>query len=250
MRREVYHQDWPAPLSGEQQLELFREMARAQSSMGWSRLWRAAACRAQCLEGLGAAERASRRATARYQRARNRLWETSMRLVLHCAGRYAGSSVGVEELVSLGAMRLQYAIERFDYRRGVQFSTYCVVALQRDFTRAVEQAGRRRARERSLGVVGEDLRSWESLLGGVVPGDYDQPAGDEETLGEIRRAVAALPARERRIVLARCGRETLPTIAGQLGKSKERVRQLEARAIRRVADRIGGGVPKQSLAKV
>jgi len=177
-----------------------------------------------------------RRAVGRYERIRNRLWETSMRLVVHWAGRYAGRVLGAEDLISLGALRLQYAIDRFDPSRGVQFSTYCTVALQRDFARAVEQAGRRRAKEQSRGVVGENLDPWESLLGGTSPEDYDQPSGDERLLEEIRLAIAALPARERGIVHARCDRETLPVIAGRMGKSKERVRQLESRAIRRVSD--------------
>jgi RNA polymerase sigma factor (sigma-70 family) len=246
----MYHQDWPAPLSGEQQLELCRQMAQARHGIRYARIWAQAACRVQSLEGGVVARRAMRRAVGRYEQIRNRLWETSMRLVVYWAGRYAGRACSAEDLISLGAVRLQYAIERFDPGRGVQFSTYCTVALQRDFARAVEQAGRRLSRERSLGVPGEDMRAWESLLGTTAPGDYDQPSGDERLLEEIRLAIADLPARERGVVFARCERETLPVIAGRMGKSKERVRQLEARALGRVADKIGGGKPLGSLAKV
>ena len=250
MKREAWHQDWPAPLPGDQQLELFREMARTRHGIRYARIWAQAACCAQSLEGGVVARGAMRRAVERYQAIRNRLWETNMRLVVGLAGRYAGRAVSCEELVCLGALRLQYAIERFDPARGVQFSTYCTVALQRDFARAVEQAGRRRARERSLGVLGEDLGPWESLLGCTAPGDYDQPSGDERLLAEVRDAIESLPARERGVVYARCDHESLPSIAGRERISKERVRQLEQRAISWVSKRVGGVSKPLSLAKV
>ena len=250
MKRQAYHQDWPAPLTGEQQLAIFRELAQARQGIRYARIWKQAACAAQSLEGSVVARAAMQRAVGRYERIRNRLWETNMRLVVGLAGRYAGRACSCEDLISLGALRLQYAIERFDCQRGVQFSTYCTVALQRDFARAVEQASRRQTRERSLGVVGENLDSWESLLGGVAAEEYDQPSGDERLLEEIRQAIAALPARERSVVRARCGGETLPVIAERMNRSKERVRQLERRALGRVAERLGAGKPQGSLARV
>lgn len=250
MRRQAYHQDWPAPLTGEQQLGLCRELARARQGIRYARIWCQAACRVQSLQGGVVARGACRRAVGRYQAIRNRLWETNMRLVVGLAGRWGGRAVGVEDLVSLGALRLQHAIERFDVTRGVQLSTYCTIAICREFARAVGQAGRVLAHERSLGVLGEDMRPWESLLGTQGPEDYDQPAADERSLDEIRLAIECLPAREREVVVSRCSRDTMPVLAERLGISRERVRQIEERGIRRVAERIGGGKPKLSLAKV
>lgn len=64
----------------------------------------------------------------------------------------------------------------------------------------------------------------------------------EETVDQVRRAIATLPDREMTIIAARFGiggfdrRHTLEEIADDYGLSKERVRQLEHESLRRIRE--------------
>jgi len=86
----------------------------------------------------------------------------------------------------------------------------------------------------------------ESELGDAFPDpDVDDPLeeADEAQRGQtIRRALAALPEREHRIVELRYGFVgepwTLDAIGHELSLTRERVRQLEARALARMGRRL------------
>jgi RNA polymerase sigma-32 factor len=70
---------------------------------------------------------------------------------------------------------------------------------------------------------------------------FAQVEGEEDMVGVLRKAIEDLPPREREIMRARWltdAPETLEAIGGRFGISKERVRQIEDRAKRRVRDRV------------
>jgi RNA polymerase primary sigma factor len=76
--------------------------------------------------------------------------------------------------------------------------------------------------------------------------DPAEAAADSFQRLAVRRAVAALPAREQRILALRFGFDgemrTLDEIGKELGLTRERVRQLERDALTRVADELAGVV--------
>jgi RNA polymerase primary sigma factor len=88
--------------------------------------------------------------------------------------------------------------------------------------------------------IGDDA---DGELGDLLadPDGFDAVEEAERTLRDagIRRAVAALPERERRVVELRFGFDgetrTLEAIGKELGLTRERVRQLEASAFARLA---------------
>ncbi len=57
-------------------------------------------------------------------RARNRLIESNLRLVVSIAKGYKGHNLPMEDLIQEGNIGLMKAIERFDYKKGFRFSTY------------------------------------------------------------------------------------------------------------------------------
>lgn len=57
-------------------------------------------------------------------KAKHRLIEHNLRLVVHIVKKYRGSSEEQEELVSIGTFGLMKAVDTFDYRKGAKFSTY------------------------------------------------------------------------------------------------------------------------------
>ena len=62
--------------------------------------------------------------TARGKRARQRLIECNLRLVIYVARRYTSLGLPLEDLVQEGNMGLMEAAERYDHTRGTRFSTY------------------------------------------------------------------------------------------------------------------------------
>jgi RNA polymerase primary sigma factor len=69
--------------------------------------------------------------------ARQRMIESNVRLVHAVAGPYRGSSVPFADLVQEGTIGLIAAVERFDHRREVKFSTYAVWWIRRSILDAI-----------------------------------------------------------------------------------------------------------------
>jgi RNA polymerase primary sigma factor len=69
--------------------------------------------------------------------AKQRMIESNLRLVHTVAGPYRGSSVPFADLVQEGTIGLIRAVERFDHRREVKFSTYAVWWIRRSILDAI-----------------------------------------------------------------------------------------------------------------
>jgi len=69
--------------------------------------------------------------------AKQRMIESNVRLVHAVAGPYRGSSVPFADLVQEGTIGLIRAVERFDHRRGVKFSTFAVWWIRRSILDAI-----------------------------------------------------------------------------------------------------------------
>lgn len=57
-------------------------------------------------------------------RAKHKLIEHNLRLVVHIVKKYRNSAEEQEELISIGTFGLMKAVESFDYTKGAKFSTY------------------------------------------------------------------------------------------------------------------------------
>lgn len=165
---------------------------------------------------------------------RNRLVRANMRLVVSVAKRLAGDRDTLEDLIEEGVFTLLRAIERFDYDRGFRFSTYATRALHRQFVRTVQRRRQDLARCQSSSV---DQYSDESA--GRSASAFTESRWEMLT-GCLRSMLSKLDQRERAIVRARFalgGEEkvqTLSKLAKKLGVCKERVRQLEKRALEKL----------------
>ena len=161
---------------------------------------------------------------------RGRVIECNLRLVVSLSRRFADDRGGFEELVSEGNMILMKAVDRFDYGRGFRFSTYATHAVQRHYFRIFQTRQRRRKREQI--TPGE-------VLGDLMPPVVDpvqlDPVGDVRQL--MGRWQECLDSRERYIISTRFGVDgqpearTLRDLSAELGISKERVRQVQIRAM-------------------
>lgn len=101
---------------------------------------------AQCIErGRAAAVRPNqpghRELIEAGDRARNRLIEANLRLVIHVARRYKGFEMDLMDLIQEGNLGLMHAVEKYDYHKGYKFSTYAIWWIRQAITRALtEQA--------------------------------------------------------------------------------------------------------------
>jgi RNA polymerase primary sigma factor len=69
-------------------------------------------------------------------RARDRMINSNLRLVVSIAKRYTGSGVPLLDLIQDGTLGLIHAVEKFDWRRGFKFSTYATWWILQSVQRA------------------------------------------------------------------------------------------------------------------
>ena len=162
---------------------------------------------------------------------RDELIRSNLRLVMSIAKRFAEESFLFEDLVSEGAIAVMNAVEHFDYQRGFRFSTYATQAVRRCFYRLLA----RRAKQRN--AIGGAFAELLDSIPCSEPSNELSEKTVESLRVKVREILTVLDAREQSIIQARFGMknlapgQTLQRIADQLGVCKERVRQLEQRAM-------------------
>ena len=162
---------------------------------------------------------------------KNQIVRANLRLVVSIAKRHVGPSDNFFELVSDGNMSLIRAVEKFDYARGNKFSTYASWAIMKNFARTIPDELRRRDR----------FRTSEAEMFSAAPDrrsdQYGQESAQSQRVVQIGRILEKLDEREQKIIMSRFGLDhsteplTLKEVGQEMGVTKERVRQIEARAL-------------------
>lgn len=162
---------------------------------------------------------------------KNQIVRANLRLVVSIAKRHVGPLENFFELVSDGNMSLMRAVEKFDFGRGFKFSTYASWAIMKNFARTIPYEHRRRDRFRSTPVERftstEDLRSDQ----------YARESSQVQQRSLVTSILGRLDEREQQIVIRRFGLQrgreplTLKQVGAELGVTKERIRQIEVRAL-------------------
>lgn len=71
------------------------------------------------------------------EEAKNKLIESNLKLVISVAFRYTGQGLDLMDLIQEGNLGLIRAAEKYDFRKGVRFSTYATRWIRQAITRAI-----------------------------------------------------------------------------------------------------------------
>lgn len=164
---------------------------------------------------------------------KDQLINANMRLVVSIAKRHTAPTSNFFELLSDGNMSLIRAVEKFDFSRGNKFSTYASWAIMKNFARSIPEEQHRRDRY----VTGQD--ELFEMAPDTRTVEQECLASVEQAAHKINRLLEYLDPRERQIIRMRAGLDssegmTLEKIGEQLGITKERVRQLNVRAMKKL----------------
>jgi len=165
---------------------------------------------------------------------KNQISRCNLRLVVSIAKKRVTPDQNFFELVSDGNLSLLRAVEKFDYARGNKFSTYASWAIMKNFARTIPTEYRQRDRFRTshdeLFDMTQEKRANPTLEESI----------QQDRVSKIQRVLDRLDERERQIIVGRFGLDhaqepqTLKEVGAELGVTKERIRQIEARALNKL----------------
>jgi RNA polymerase sigma factor (sigma-70 family) len=166
----------------------------------------------------------------RYQGIRRYLAERHLGLAYAMAGRYRGSACEQDDLVSAAMGALLRAIEQFDPWKGYRFSSYACTAIVRELTNHGRRALRYQRRfPFSPGVALEPAERVDTRTELYVERLH---RALDINLGDLNALESRVLAQ--RFPLDHKPQSTLSVIGRAVGLSKERVRQIQNTALRKL----------------
>ena len=182
--------------------------------------------------------------TSEDKEARSALIEHNLRLVVYIARKFDNTSVGVEDLISIGTIGLIKAINTFDVDKNIKLATYASRCIENEILMYLRRNNKTKLEVSIDEPLNVDWDGNELLLSDILGTDEDVIYRDMENEAErriLRNAVAKLSERERTIVSLRFGLDTpdgqemtQKEVAAYLGISQSYISRLEKKIMKRL----------------
>ena len=173
---------------------------------------------------------------------RRTLIERNLRLVAYIARKFENTGVGMEDLVSIGAIGLIKGVNTFDATKRIKLATYASRCIENEILMHLRKTSKLRLEISIDEPLNIDWDGNELLLSDILGTDSDDGSKrleDEVDEQLLLKALMRLNDREKRIMELRFGlfgneEYTQKQVADMLGISQSYISRLEKRIIRQL----------------
>ena len=186
--------------------------------------------------------------TEEEKKARSRLIEHNLRLVVYIAKKFDNTSVGVEDLISIGTIGLIKAINTFNPDKNIKLATYASRCIENEILMYLRRTNKTKLEVSIDEPLNVDWDGNELLLSDILGTDEDvisKGIEDEVEKKLLQNAIDHLSPRERKIVELRFGltradgeEMTQKEVADLMGISQSYISRLEKKIMRRLKKEI------------
>lgn len=186
--------------------------------------------------------------TERDKEAKATLIEHNLRLVVYIAKKFDNTSVGVEDLISIGTIGLIKAINTFNPEKNIKLATYASRCIENEILMYLRRNNKTKMEVSIDEPLNVDWDGNELLLSDILGTDEDviyRDLEDEIERNLLNTAISRLNPRERKIVELRFGLDnedgdemTQKEVADLLGISQSYISRLEKKIMKRLKKEI------------
>lgn len=176
------------------------------------------------------------------ERAKQRLIERNLRLVVYIARRFENTGINIEDLISIGTIGLIKGVSTFKTDRNIKLATYASRCIENEILMYIRKISGQKTEVSLDEPINTDWDGNELLLSDILGTDGDtvmRPMEEHVEHQLLREALSRLPERDRYIIDLRFGlrggREmTQKEVADLLGISQSYISRLEKRIMQRL----------------
>jgi len=183
-------------------------------------------------------------------KARDKLIEHNLRLVVYIAKRFENSGVYIEDLISIGSIGLIKSVMTYNKNKNIKLATYASRCIENEILMFLRKNGKVRAEVSLDEPLNIDWDGNELLLSDILGTDENiimKDLEEDEERKILYQAVDKLSKREKEIITLRFGlygheELTQKEVAELMGISQSYISRLEKKIIDKMKQQIKKGI--------